>query len=109
MRIWDIPPQRLCRQHLLAEHRELHGVWATLTQGKRGYAHHPEVRRWRGKLKALYLRHESLIAEMERRGYTHQTPLPADLAVGQGVQTEFLASVEEQVQILKDKGCDCAV
>jgi hypothetical protein len=24
MRIWDLPPERLCRQHLLGEHREGH-------------------------------------------------------------------------------------
>ncbi|MDD3940683.1 MAG: pyrimidine dimer DNA glycosylase/endonuclease V, partial [Candidatus Pacebacteria bacterium] len=27
MRVWDIHPKDLCRKHLLAEHRELHGLW----------------------------------------------------------------------------------
>jgi hypothetical protein len=47
MRIWDIPPRALCRQHLLGEHRELHAVWAVLTQGKSGYSRHPETLRWK--------------------------------------------------------------
>ena len=63
-----LEPQRLCRQHLLGEHRELHALWVILTQGKTGFAKHPETRRWRGKFQALYRRHERLVAEMGRRG-----------------------------------------
>jgi len=50
MRIWDIAPEKLCRNHLLGEHRELHAVWAILTKDKKGYSRHPEVLRWKGKL-----------------------------------------------------------
>jgi DNA repair protein RadC len=64
VRIWDVPPSLLCRQHLLGEHRELHGLWRILTEDRQGYARHPETRRWRGKLAALYQRHESLVKEM---------------------------------------------
>lgn len=58
MRIWDLDPAILCRQHLLGEHRELHGLWNILVreqqgQGTGGYANHPETRRWEGRLKAL--------------------------------------------------------
>ncbi len=109
MRIWDLEPERLCRQHLLGEHRELHGLWAILTQGKRGYARHPETRRWHGKLKALYLRHEQLVAEMGRRGYRHGTPLPLELATGLGRQDEYKDTPAEQVEILRQKGCACRV
>lgn len=76
MRIWNVPCGELDDQHLLGEHRELHGLWVTLTQGKRGYANHPETRRWRGRLGALYRRHEAEVAEMARRGFHgHQSPL----------------------------------
>ncbi len=109
MRIWDLEPERLCRQHLLGEHRELHGLWAILTEGKPGYARHPETRRWRGKLKALYRRHESLVAEMARRGYRHHTPLPAELATGLERQDDYKDSPAEQIAILKAKGCGCRV
>jgi hypothetical protein len=109
MRIWDIEPERLCRQHLLGEHRELHGLWVILTEGKKGYARHPETRRWQGKLQALYLRHGQLVAEMGRRGYRHQTPLAAEQASGLAEQEEYLDSPVEQVRILQAKGCGCKV
>jgi len=109
MRIWDIPPEKLCRQHLLGEHRELHAIWVILTQKKRGYAKHPETIRWRGKLKALYLRHQGLVQEMKKRGYQHGSPLPKELAIGSARQTSAVNSYEEQVSILRDKACPCQV
>ncbi len=109
MRIWDIGPKRLCRQHLLGEHRELHALWAILTQGRRGFARHPETLRWRGKLRALYLRHEQLAAEMARRGYKHGTPLPEQEATGSASQEEYKDTPAQQRLILKSKGCGCEV
>ena len=109
MRIWDIPPEKMCRQHLLGEHRELHALWSIITNNKKAYAHHPETLRWRGKLKALYLRHESLVNEMKERGYTHHTPLDPALAAGEAFQDELVTSYEEQVRILKERGCECRV
>jgi hypothetical protein len=55
MRIWDIPPEKLCRDHLLGEHRELHEIWSILINNKKGYARHPETLRWKGKQRAVYL------------------------------------------------------
>ena len=109
MRIWDLPPECLCRQHLLGEHRELHALWSILTQGKPGFANHPETRRWRGKRKALFLRHDQLVAEMQRRGYRHRSPLPAALATGAAVQTEYVDTPDEQRRLLREKGCGCGV
>jgi hypothetical protein len=107
MRIWDIEPSWLCRAHLLGEHRELHAVWTILTEGKQGYSRHPEVLRWRGKLAALYARHEGLVAEMSRRGYRHQSPLDPALATGADRQDELLISGDEQRALLVAKPCDC--
>lgn len=109
MRIWDIHPKHLCRKHLLAEHRELHGLWNILTKhgGKGGYAHHPETIRWVGKQKALYVRHETLVKEFARRGYQHHTPLDKHLATGSGSQRTFLNTIREQKEILKQKPCVC--
>ena len=99
----------LCRQHLLGEHRELHGLWRILTLDKTGYSRHPETLRWRGKLRALYLRHEALVTEMERRGYRHASPLDPRLATGAATQTEFVDPPERQRALLVAKGCACAV
>ena len=109
MRIWDLEPERLCRQHLLGEHRELHALLVILTRDKKGFARHPETVRWRGKLAAMYQRHDALVAEMGRRGYRHQTPLPAAEATGLAEQREYKDSPAEQVRILRAKGCGCRV
>lgn len=109
MRVWDVEPKILCRKHLLGEHRELHGLWNILTkhEGKGGYSQHPETKRWVGKLKALYNRHESLVKEMTRRGYNHYSPLDKKLAIGEVVQTVFINTLDEQMVLLKTKDCEC--
>jgi hypothetical protein len=111
MRIWDIHPKDLCRKHLLGEHRELHGLWNILTihDGKGGYSHHPETKRWIGKTFALYNRHELLVQEMILRGYNHKTPLNRLLARGPKTQTNFLESPEKQKLILQNKPCECLI
>jgi hypothetical protein len=107
MRIWDISPSNLCRAHLLGEHRELHAIWNIITQGKKGYSKHPETLRWKGKLCALYNRHRSLVDEMERRGYSHKSPLNKKDATGDKFQETFIDTVDEQIILLKSKGCSC--
>jgi hypothetical protein len=109
MRIWDLPPKKLCRQHLVAEHGELHSLWAVLTKGKKGFSQHPETLRWRGKLKALYLRHEALVKELEKRNYLHRSPLDSKLAIGKAKQDRLKDSLEEQREILRKKKCGCKV
>jgi Pyrimidine dimer DNA glycosylase len=108
MRIWDLPPACLCRKHLLGEHVELHALWTILTERKTGYRRHPETLRWEGKLAALYNRHEAQVAEMERRGYRHRSPLDPVLATGEARQDEYVDSLEQQRVLLRLKGCECA-
>lgn len=107
MRIWDLPPALLCSAHLLGEHRELHAIWTVITKKKKGYSEHPETKRWHGKLKAPYLRHEALTEEMTRRSYNHKTPLDETLATGSAVQDAFVHTPKEQRAIIRKKGCDC--
>jgi hypothetical protein len=107
MRIWDIHPERLCRNHLLGEHNELHAMWNIITQNRKGYSNHPETRRWKGKLKALFYVHEALVQEMQARGYHHKSPLDKKLARGRKVQDEFVDPIERQIELLKQKGCCC--
>ena len=109
MRIWDVPPEKLCRNHLLGEHSELHGIWTILTQDRHGYAHHPEVLRWKGKLKALYRKHEEIVEEMLARGYQHNSPIDPELATGDAQQDTFVDPPEEQIRILHEKSCNCRV
>jgi len=109
MRIWDIHPKYLCQKHLLAEHRELHGLWNILTKhkGKGGYSHHPETLRWVNKNWALYKRHEALVCEFSKRGYNHYTPLDKRLARRKNAQTVFINTIVEQKVLLRNKPCKC--
>lgn len=107
MRIWDINPKELCRQHLLGEHRELHAIWSVLINGKKGYRNHPETQRWVGRQKALYVRHEQLVKEMKKRGYNHISLLDKRKASGKPKQNKFLNTRKEQRIILRDKNCSC--
>jgi len=109
MRIWDIAPKRLCRNHLLGEHRELHAIWSVLVNGKKGYARHPETLRWRGKLNALYRRHRALVTEMNLRGYRHHSPLAKRMASGSARQHAYVDSPRAQLKVLRAKGCSCLV
>lgn len=71
MRMWMIDPAKMCRQHLLGEHNELHKLAGALKKGKRlnGYFK-------KGLLEPLKLvaRHQELVTEMHKRGYNHQSP-----------------------------------
>jgi hypothetical protein len=107
VRIWDVPPAELCRLHLLGEHRELHAIWAILTENRDGYRHHPETRRWVGKLAALHDRHGQLVEEMTRRGYAHRSDLDASLSAGLAEQTEFVDPLDVQRELLTAKPCTC--
>lgn len=109
MRIWDIDPKLLCNSHLLGEHNELHAIWNIITQGRKGYSHHPETGRWRGRLRALYNVHREIAREMTARGFQHNSPLDEKLATGEKVQDVLIDSLERQAEILKKKGCGCSV
>jgi len=109
MRIWDIAPKKLCRNHLLGEHRELHAIWSVLTKNKKGYSRHPETLRWKGKLAALYSRHNMLINEMTNRGYKHNSGLNQKFATGVNKQFVLIDSRKQQEKILRNKKCDCKV
>ena len=110
MRIWDVPVECLCRNHLLAEHRELHAIWSIIINDKRGYSRHPEVMRWRGRLVALWERHEAQRLEMAKRGYAHKSPLDKKAIPrvhrGRG-PVVLLDPVGDQRRDLRDKGCSC--
>ncbi len=101
MRVWDVHPGYLSRQSLLGEHREIHALVSIVENGRRGYANHPETRRWRAHIPALRLRHDVVVAEMALRGYQHRSPLQG--ARGGPWPNVFLDSPAEQLSILGQK------
>lgn len=102
MRVWDIHPGYLNRQSLLGEHRELHGIVAIISQGKKGYSRHPETRRWIGFGWALRQRHRLLACEMALRGFTDRSPVV--LIGGEGTwPAAYLDDPAAQYQRLEQK------
>ena len=59
---------------------------------------HPETIRWKGKLNAMYLRHEELVEEMTHRGYNHKSPLDKRKATGKHPMSMAAAAVYLAVQ-----------
>ena len=70
-------------------------------------AHYPEVLRWLGKLRALYMRHQRLVEELSRRGYRHRSELEKRFATGNPRQNRFVDTYRKQPQILRRKKCEC--
>ena len=110
MRIWDLPVQILCDQHLLGEHRELHAIWTYLTTDKGGsYRKHPETLRWVGKELALAKRHSEEVREMMKRGFDHHSSLPLFVSNDKSSedQNNYVNTLTEQIQNIKSKHCKC--
>ena len=63
----------------------------------------------KGKLKALYLRHDKQVLEMEKRGYIYKSSLNKNLATGCNIQDQSLNTIDKQKNILKQKNCDCNI
>lgn len=109
MRVWDVSPELLCRNHLLGEHNEIHSLWTIITENRAGYSRHPETLRWVGRLAALYARHAAIVAEMRKRGYKHASLLDEKLAIGAKTQVRFVNTIEEQIVLLGMKKCKCKI
>ena len=73
MRMWGVPPQSLCRKHLLGEHVELHMFVGAINKNKSlsGFIEKNLV-----DILQIASRHTILVDEMARRGYNHQSELP---------------------------------
>ncbi len=73
MRMWMLPPEMMCRKHLLGEHVEMHMLVGTIRKGisTQGYIDNGLV-----ELDRIQERHDALVKEMESRGYNHKSPLP---------------------------------
>jgi hypothetical protein len=79
-----VPPKHMCNQHLLGNHNEAHQLVGFARSGNidklighsvRGQIDMTRLNEW----------HEELVAEMERRGWNHDSPLEwgMDLPIGE--------------------------
>ncbi len=72
-RMWMIDPKKMCRAHLLGEHKELHQLIGSLNKGKSVQGH---LDKGQIEIHSIKKRHEQLVKEMLSRGYKHMSPLP---------------------------------
>ena len=116
MRIWHkklIP--KLCRQHLLGVWREGLGAYNIVQKythdpsQKIGYANHPATKEFLHNPTALVKRLVLIRKEMLKRGYKPKE-LP-EIYVTPNRQKKVIEwqTLEEQVEILKSKNCECKV
>lgn len=116
MRIWHeqlIP--KLCQKHLCGMNREMRGAYNIIanywqTKEKRGYFNHPATQEFLYCPNRLYGVMQSVVEEMKKRGY-HPSPLPEKSIINGGFDGYFMEwqSLDEQIKILRFKGCKCNV
>ena len=72
MRMWMVPPSKMCDQHLLGEHIELHMLVGTLKREKSvaGYVANNLI-----EPLSIIDRHSALVDEMTARGMNHKSAL----------------------------------
>lgn len=87
--------------------REGLGAYKIITEGKKGYSNHPAVLEFKDNALELKNRLWAVRQEMLRRGY-HPKPLPDAPMTHEGIVTPW-QTLEEQVAVLKAKGCKCNI
>ncbi len=71
--MWMVDPKKMCRSHLLGEHKELHQLVGSLNKNKSINGH---LDKGQVEVHNIRKRHKELVKEMKRRGYSHNSPLP---------------------------------
>lgn len=72
-RMWMVNPKKMCRNHLLGEHKELHQLIGSLNKGKSVKGH---LEKGQVEIHNIKKRHKQLVDEMLNRGYKHLSKLP---------------------------------
>ena len=99
MRMWQLDPKILCRQHLLGEHSELHKFRHSFVK-----KHNMSGRMGQIEPASMGQRHNELVKEMKRRGYNHNSPyIQPDVSH----LPEMLVNKEESLQILINRCDEC--
>lgn len=101
-RINVVPPQELCDQHLLAEHRELTRIPNAVARGKYHLRNQPSeyklgeghVRFFFNKLKFLHKRHQALHTECLARGFNVQNRWPAELPEDKALWQDYVPTAQ---------------
>ncbi len=91
--MWMVDPQYLCKQHLLGEHVECHMFAGTLKKKIKidGYIKNNLL-----EPAALINRHAQLVAEMEKRGMRHGSPL-------EEVSISYLPKAQQEFTVNRER------
>lgn len=97
--MWGVPPEMLCREHLLGEHVEMHMFSGSARRGisLEGYKDGLVV------LSRLEQRHDLLATELKARGYNHTSPFPPVAVSGGWI------SVKDNVRELARRCPECKI
>jgi len=71
-RMWMIAPRKMCRNHLLGEHKELHQAVGSILKNKSLKGH---LEKGQIEIHNIVSRHKELVKEMKYRGYKHKSKL----------------------------------
>ena len=98
-----VDPSVMCRQHLLGEHFETHMFVGSLNKGidLTGYILNGEFDVW-----FLEQRHDELVKEMLKRGYKHNSPLPALMGSSNNYHQGYIDS-DLNLSMLSEKCLEC--
>jgi hypothetical protein len=109
MRIWDLPVDRLCNKHLVAQHFESHCIHAIIVEEQTlsRWWTAPEVERWKGRIPALERKHGETVQEMIKRGFKHKTPMVFG-DNGLNIMPDPWQPVAVQIEKLAARCTDCA-
>jgi len=70
--MWLVNPKKMCRNHLLGEHKELHQAVGSMRKKKSLKGH---LEKGQIEVHSIISRHKELVKEMKARGYNHKSPL----------------------------------
>lgn len=110
MRIWHeklIPI--LCQKHLCAVWREGLGCYKIITENKKGYRNHPATKEFEHSPVSLRHRLGLVREEMLKRGYHPKEFDSLPIFIGKEPAPIEWQTLEEQISVLKAKGCKCNV
>lgn len=105
MRMWMVPVEQMCRKHLFGEHVETHMFVGTMNNYKslKGY-----IDRGLVETDKLQERHDALAKEIERRGYSHNSPLTINVLVAATYEGLGKVDIQNSLDELATRCPDCA-
>lgn len=105
MRMWMVPPELMCKKHLIGEHGELHKF---LHNWQKRHSVAGRVADNQMEPLSYKERHDALAEEMLRRGGNHKSPLEQpDFSYLPKEHREFKVDVEKNLNLLIGRCDEC--